>query len=455
MAKALIPCAQLQLDFPDVETRVMPKWGMWTFNTKRPGQPMTQKAYRLDQMEYVLTHLNPNIDSYMSQAFFAKPNRRAMNVAYMTHTFVDLDIYNVPSFAGLTHEQIAGQILMFCDDNGIPEPSVIISSGQGLYAKWHWSAPVARRAVGRVGAVTKAMVKAFQPFGADPKCVDVSRILRIVNTVNTKNGAMVRLLHVANRNGAPLQYDFSPFADEVLPYTWEQIDAFRKAAAARAAERALQALEETTGTANSEAHNNRRRFCREEWHWGVLEDLRTLMELRGWTVVPEGLRDLWGHLGACQLAMVFPYGSLVHEIAEWAGMILPAEYRQQDLMRHASSLLGRAKQAAAGDKVEFGGLKWTPIYTYSKETLINVLQVEPHEMPHMTCLIDTNEKYRRSNEKRRKTGLSREEYEAAASLKAQKAQALREQGMTWAQVAEAVGVPSGDAARKLIKRRSG
>lgn len=138
-------------------------------------------------------------------------------------------------------------------------------------------------------------------------------------------------------------------------------------------------------------------------------------------------------------------------------MVLPAEYRQQDLMRHASSLLGRAKQAAAGEKVEFGGLKWTPIYTYSKETLINVLQIEPHEMPHMTCLIDTNEKYRRKNEARlegrRKTGQSREEYEAMASLKAQKAQALREQGMTWSQVAEAVGVPSGDAARMLVQRR--
>ena len=65
-------------------------------------------------------------------------------------------------------------------------------------------------------------------------------------------------------------------------------------------------------------------------------------------------------------------------------------------------------------------------------------------------------KYERKNrhrmEARRKTGLSREEYEAVSSLKAQKAMALRENGLTWKQVAQEIGAVSVDAAQSLVKR---
>lgn len=94
----------------------------------------------------------------------------------------------------------------------------------------------------------------------------------------------------------------------------------------------------------------------------------------------------------------------------------------------------------------------SPVYTYKKETLIDLLQIESHEMKHLDCLIDKNEKYERKNQGRRVTGLTRDQFEAMNSLKAQKAISLREAGMPWKQVAQEIGAVSVDAAQALVSR---
>lgn len=461
MAKALIPSHQLRFDFPDFETRNLPNWGLWTLNTKRKGEPMKQKSYRIDQFQQVLANIDPKVDTYISQCFFSKPNRRALNVAYMTHAYVDLDAYEIPEFKDLTLDQKSAHILAFCDESGIPEPTMIASSGRGLYCKWSFSSPIPRKPLMKFTRLNRALVDKFQPYEADEKCVDVSRILRVVGSTNTKeNGGPVTVLHIANDNGRPKTYDFTEICNEVMKYSEADIQLFRKQ---KADQKALQKHIETVMSegadavfASSASQKRAMRFTWADWHWGILEDMTTLMALRGWDYVPEGMRDIWGHVGACQLAMVAQYMNLWVEIEEWSATVLPNDYRKKDLRAHSSTLMDRAKRAASGERVEFGGRSWSPIYTYRKETLIDLLQIESHEMKHLDCLIDKNEKYERNNsrrlESRRKTGLSREEFEAASSLKAQKALALRENGMTWKQVASEVGVVSVDAARTLVNR---
>lgn len=457
MAKSLIPCRQLKFDFPDFETRNLPNWGLWTLNTQRKGQPMKQKSYRIDQFQSVLANIDPNIDTYVSQAFFSKPNRRALNVAYMTHAYVDLDAYEVPDFKDLTLDQKCAHILGFCDDSGIPEPTMIVSSGRGLYCKWSFSSPIPRKPLMKFTRLNRALVDKFKPYKADEKCVDVSRILRVVGSTNTKPGAgPVSVLHIANDNGRPKTYDFSEISDEIFDFTEDDIRNFRKQKAEQKAlqkhiERVMSEGADAVFT-SSESQKRAMRFTWSDWHWGILEDMTTLMTLRGWNYVPEGFRDIWGHIGACQLAMVSEYMNLWDEIEEWSATVLPDDYRKKDLKAHSSTLLDRAKRAAAGEKVEFGGRSLSPVYTYKKETLIDLLQIESHEMKHLDCLIDKNEKYERKNQGRRVTGLTRDQFEAMNSLKAQKAISLREAGMPWKQVAQEIGAVSVDAAQALVSR---
>ena len=51
---------------------------------------MIQHPYRLSDMEFVLGHLLANIDTYMSQGFFARPCRQALHLAWLTHGYVDM-----------------------------------------------------------------------------------------------------------------------------------------------------------------------------------------------------------------------------------------------------------------------------------------------------------------------------------------------------------------------------
>ena len=90
---------------------------------------MEQRAFRLHEMERKLAAVPGDRDAYMSQAFFDRPCRRALHLRWLTHAFVDLDLYNlrIPPDPG----QGGIMLRMFCRDEGIPEPSVIVSSGQG------------------------------------------------------------------------------------------------------------------------------------------------------------------------------------------------------------------------------------------------------------------------------------------------------------------------------------
>ena len=458
---------QLALPFHDpFEPRQLPTagWPFWTLNTLRANRRMEQRPYRLHQLEWVLNHVNGNCDTYMSQAFFSKPCRRALHLAWLTHAYVDLDLYKLP-VPPIPGE--AGILLrLFCRDEGIPEPSVIVSSGRGLYLKWMWDSPLPRAAAGRAVAVNRALVRRFEQWGADPAAVDVSRILRVVGTTNTRGGGITRILHQAERDGAPLTHDFELFADEVLPFTLEQIRGFRDAAKERQAGIRVLSQERARRLARREAEQvrrgNQRAFVPEDWHWGVLEDLRRLAELRSPDgLVQPGSRALFGHIGACQLARVISAGQLWHEVREWSRILLPADYRASaEFRHHSSTLLHEAQRAANGDRDIYRGRQVTPVYTYRASTIIDRLSVTPNEMRHMTRLIDGDEKRRRDREttmkKRREAGMQdRTSYEGAAAERATRARDLRITGLTWDEVARKMEVTTGNAARMLASRSRG
>ena len=393
--------SQRELSFTDpLEPRVLPRggWPFWTLNTQSPGGHMAQRPYRLRDMEWVLRHVRPDLDTYMSQAFFARPCRRSVHVAWLTHAYVDLDLYKLPI---PPQPGVAGIWLRtFCADEGIPEPSLIVFSGRGIYCKWCWSSPIPRAAAGRAVAVNRALVRRFEEWGADPRAVDVSRILRVVGTTNSKSGMAAETLWQAERNGDVLTYDFELFADEVLKYTMEEIRGFREQARLRAEEHQREA--EHQGA----RHTSRRPFIAEDWCCGILEDLRTLATLRWGGIVQPGYRATFAHVGACCLAHYTSPDQLWHEISAWGRLILPPDYTNSErFRRECSTLLLAAQRAAAGGTDTYRGRQVTPIYTYRASTLVEQLQITPNEERQMTRLISDGEKYRRKVEARRAAGM--------------------------------------------------
>jgi hypothetical protein len=419
--------SQFALPLTDpLEPRVLPQdAGAWfTLNRAISSTRMIQHPYRLPMMPAVLRAIGRTPDVYMSQGTFAAPTRRAVDIAWMTHGYVDLDSYRDPRWHALPPDTMVREIVWHCADADIPPPSLILFSGRGYYAKWFWSAPIPRAEVGRAVAVNRTLTQRLAPLRADPPAVDVSRILRVVGTTNSKSGRPVEIIWWNGPTEAPATYAFDAFARDILPHA---------------------EIEPRTQERTSLRMPGR--FPREPWHWGVLEDIRALARRRypdG--IVLPGARDLFGHLAACQLAMVVAPGQLFHEIVAICREFLPAGYIDRELAGHCSTLLSRARRAGAGERVRFAGTERSPVYTYGKARLIDLLGITAAEEAHMKRLVSDGEKRRRETERRRAAGMmERGAYEGRSTARRGQARALREQGMTYRAIAEELGVSIGEA----------
>lgn len=428
--------------FDPLEPRILPQdRGAWFTINRMTDGGMKQRPYRLELIETVLRALGASLDTYMSQGLFALPLRRAVHLAYMTHGYVDLDTYRSDKWRGLPPDEVVREILWFCADHDIPPPSVILFSGRGFYCKWFWSVPIPRAEAGRAMAVNRQLARWLLNFKADPCAVDVSRILRVVGTVNSKSERLVDIVWINGPPGEPTTYDFDSFAKALLPASTEaDPDRAPHDRLGLIGQRGLMTW------AERKAHA----FSREHWHWGVLEDIRTLAAARyPGGIVQPGMRDLYGHLAACQLARVIMPGPLFHEITATVRTFLPSGYVYGELRRHSSSLLERAMWAAEGQMWSGpDGRTRTPIYTYSKARIMDLLEITPDDERGMTRLISDAEKERRRVERRRAAGImERAEYEARAAERRPIIATMRASGMTWRAIATELDISEGEARR--------
>ena len=388
------------------------------------SKPKPQRSYPVDRLPQVLAALDPNINSYISQATFSKPNRRLVNLWHLPLCFVDLDVYKT-EYATNDPEALSLAVRQHLADIGIPPATMVIHSGQGLYLKWLLRTPLTQAALPRWNAVERELVSRLADFGADPNAKDASRVLRLVQTINMKQLdpelRKVRVLWIEEEDGSPQLHDFERLAEAVLPFT-------RKEAAAIEADKPVGRVIQFKS--DGEAEPQARRFSFETLHWDRVGDMRLLPTLRG-TIIEPG-RERFMFLLLNQLAMSgqvndhnFQYEAraLARECDSFSE---GADWLQSDF----STLYRRVKEHRAGKSGENEGL-----YRYTNQTLIEQLEITPEEERHMKTLISTSEKYRRRNERRNEA----RGYEARRLERAKKITALHLTGLSLRQIAALVG----------------
>ena len=343
--------------------------------------PKLQRSYRVENMPQVLRALDPKLDSYLSQAIFCKPNRRLINLWHLPLAFVDLDTHT-SCYGDLSPDRASRAAHQYLADQGIPPASLVIHSGRGLYLKWLFRDPLPKAALPRWNVVQKELTDRLLCFGADPRAKDASRVLRLVQTTNTKQRdpelRKVRVLWVEEVNGRPLRHPFEDFADEVLPFTRRELEG-------RRVERKLRLIQ--GGKKDKSKEKAAYRFNYRSLHWDRLTDMLLLIDLRG--VIPEGDRHthFFLTLNSMLQSKQITLPNLYHEAREVAHRINPnfrcdSEWTQADI----ASLYHRAKEG-----------EWLH---YRNETLIDQLKITPDEERRMKTLISKAEKRRRFYEKR-------------------------------------------------------
>lgn len=404
--------------------------------------PKIHRAYRLGDMPKVIEALDQERDTWISQAEFIKPNRRVVYLLRLNLCFVDLDTYKTP-WAGTPPETLSNRVWGYCLDEGIPEPSLILYSGRGLQVKWLLERPLPRAALPRWNAVQKQLVASLEPFGADPGARDASRLLRLVDTVNTRSGERVRVLWVNEQAGEVKHYNFEYLAEMILPLARETVREERKAKEERRARLTVIPGGKT---------GNLRAFSGRQLAWDRLEDLRTLAKLRGWMErgIPHGYRSKYVHwcLNFLCLSGAVHSSQLFQEAQALVREVCPDFTKE---IRSVLSTLYRKAQAyEAGEKVEFAGREYPPLYTPKNSTLRELFDIEDAEVPHLKTIISAGEAAERDRRRHRKA-VDRATYLETAEQRRAEARLLRARGLTWVEVGREMGI-SATAARLLALR---
>ena len=325
-------------------------------------------------------------DVFFSQNTFYRPERKIENIRQLRSLYVDLDFYLFnydPSWVmGKLQHEFFGQI--------IPDPNIIIFSGQGMVLIW-FIEPVPYKALPLWQAVQNYFIAQLSDLGGDSKASDAARIFRIAGSINSKNGAEVtaEYRHDYRYQLRQLQFDYLPELNEVINPPKKKRKGRKK--------KTVQL------------------FNTYRLHYARLMDLVKLVELRNYEVT--GHRELICFLYRYWLCCYTndTTEALNQTITLNLQFTNPLPNKEVERATKSAQKAWEAKNNEEANQLAKEQGYPGAGYNVSNKKLIQWLSVTEDEMTHLKTIIDVSEKNRRkriaNTEKRREQGIkSRNEY---------------------------------------------
>jgi hypothetical protein len=392
-----------------------------------------QSVYPVEVALALLDQYRGQDDVFLSTQRF-RGRRRISELLSMGALFADLDYYDRPELASMEPRRVLELALGTLSMAGVPAPSIAIGSGRGMYLVWLHS-PIPRAALPRWRACQERLQAVLASLGADPKSRDAARVLRVVGTRHRRAGVEVEAL-TTTREARP----FGELADAILPYTRAELHDLR-------VQKALRSSQKPLWTPPKD-------FTQASLWEARLSDLQALRELRWFGEPMPDFRDRWLFLAGAAMSWISPPEVLrreLHALAEEVGGWTPGH---TDSKMHA--IFRTAREHQAGKRVEWDGVKLSPLYKFKNQTIIEWLEITPEEERHLKTVISDEERRRRDRERKRRerrfsgdVEMTRAEYEDRARERRLGALALREKGLSRAQISEELGVSLSTVKRAL------
>jgi hypothetical protein len=328
----------------------------------------------------VLASAEGQSDTFVSQNRFRGNRRAVAQVSALCGFYSDVDYYRLVELRDMKPEAVLEKALERLRENGVPDPSLALSSGQGLALSWR-HAPVARKRLSEWNAAQDRIYRVLKPLGADSRAREAARVLRITGTTNSKNGAAVRVLGDASEK----TYCFGDLVEALVKNPAQEDEEGVKPGAdlySIAVQRAARGL------------RNHPQGWNETSLWeGRLTDLQHLRRMRYGEGPMEDFRDRWLFIATTAISWLVVPGVLDREtiaLAEEAG-----GWDERRTRSDLSQVLKRARRAARGEKIEFKGREWDPRHHFGNQTIIDWLEITPQEEREMVVTISAEEESRR------------------------------------------------------------
>ena len=298
----------------------------------------------------------------------------------------------------------------------MPEPTLAISSGRGLYLLWLHS-PIPRAALPRWTACQRGLWETLKPLGADRAALDAARVLRVVGTVHGRAGAMVEAITPAGE-----ARPFEELAGRILPVERAELSDIRVQRALRASRRA------------SESHQAPPEGFTASTLWEArLSDLQRLKELRWFGEPMPDFRDRWMFVAGVGMSWLAVPAVLQRELFALAREV--GGWTEGRTRSKLQAVFRTSREAAAGKRVEWAGVDWDPRYRLKSQTIIEWLEITPEEEREMRTVVSEGERRRRDRE-RKDPEMSRTEYLTRAAKRRAQARRMAAEGLRSGQIAE-------------------
>lgn len=372
---------------------------------------------------------------YMSVSGFdgVRNKRTIESVRALPCAFVDLDYYKDASLADLSPDALLGRIRQSAP--WLPMPTLLVASGRGAYLKWVFTAPLSSDHLYRWQAVQDRLIANLGAFGADPMARDGARVLRIAGSLHV-DAALTVEARVVGR-----MIEFAKFERAVLaaPQALQVVQPPKLRLVHSSDDPIEPTFADRAPLFRATAAQKAQFIKPFKLAQDRLSDYEILAELRG----SPGLRDCRKRLLFAEAQALTWFASdrdTIHaELRDYAGRHFAGSDRiNLDRVQHVITRLDR-EQAGVVVKMHDGQrVDWR--YRLSNRYLIGMLEINRDEQRGLRTVISTSEKQRRRVAKRRAAGMvERAAYEDAAADRRAAALKMRKQGMTQADIAEAIG----------------
>jgi hypothetical protein len=389
-------------------------------------------------------------DLYLSQATFGRW-RSIADLTAIGANFVDLDYHKQERWCRYSPRDVATAVVGMLDEETIPLPSCILSTGRGLCCLWFTELlPIG--ALSRWNAVQRHLADVLKPFGADMRALDAARVFRVVGSINSRAERDRRHVEIVWHQGlwdAPNRYEFGSLADEVLPFTRAELISLR-------AERATRKAKGLDGNIRPV-----QKLTEASYYSMAFQDLQSLRKHRepGSGALSPGHRDVWIFLAAVALSWIAAPEAMESEIRILAAQAAGWTGRETD--SRMGAVFKRAKLSAQGKLLKFDGRDVNPRYRMRASTVVEWLGIEPSEMRNagLRVLVDSDRRRElnteRSAKSRRNAGAkARDEQQRARLQLGQKALNMSSvDGLSVRTISAQLGVSVGQVVKAMKEAR--
>ena len=363
------------------------------------------KNYKGTEIAEKIQDYNNIVDTFIAINTTYNGKRNSNNIRQLRALYLDLDYKN------LTYNEVIQDTWTLAIQGEIPIPSMVVSSGRGVHIYWRIEdAPY--QALATWQELEDFLYTKLKHLGADKKATDASRVLRLPDTINSKNNIKCEVTFINNE----ITHSMYDLREKYLKWKPRNL---------KKAKSKVNNQKATKKVVNL--------YTSYSLHIARAKDILTICKKRNYEVT--GYRNFILHCYAYWIGVTVRDDKSLEEAVNELNNKFTRPLKQSEVNailrcvpKAIDKFIGYEQGLRTGeDKRISKCMRDRGGYWYKNETLIERLDITREEMQYLITIIDEKEKYRRCAEEKKAKQRAKRRNKAGLTSREQQKQDLIKQ----------------------------